>query len=444
MPPPILGIHHITALATDPQRNLDFYTQVLGLRLVKQTVNFDDPGTYHLYYGDEAGSPGTILTFFPWPGARRGTPGAGQMTAASFRVPEGSLRYWEDRLLAAGIHAERTGRRFGNEVLTLADPDGLRLELVACPGEAPFPARTRSPVGDAQAIRGFVAGTLRERDLASTLDLLSAMGFRPVAEESGRHRLEIGPGGGTFLDLEPRPEEPRGIIAGGSFHHVAWRVADDASQAAWRDRLAEEGMDVTPVIDRTYFRSVYFREPGGVLFELATDPPGFTVDEPLERLGGALQLPPWLEPERQRIERPFPPSVPPERTRETALPDPHRNQLVRVLGPNWRPLPGRWSCSTAGGDPPRTFSAWRSGWICRPWRTWLRKPPDAPGIRIRSSIRSSPTSPGSARPSRSWAGWSTGRRPPGCRRAASRWPGFPRGPAWPPSLWRGIPSAGAA
>lgn len=307
MPKPILGIHHVTAIATDPQRNLDFYAGVLGLRLVKQTVNYDDPNTYHLYYGDAAGAPGTILTFFPWPGARRGAPGPGQMAAASFRVPEGSLRFWEERLRAAVVPVERAGRRFGDEVLNLADPDGLRLELVARPGNGPEPAWDGSPVGSGQAIRAFLSVTLRERAVDGTMGLLSAMGFRPVADEDGRRRLEIGPSGGTFVDIEHRPDGPRGIIAGGSFHHVAWRVADNGSQSAWRDRLAEEGMDVTPVIDRNYFRSVYFREPGGVLFELATDPPGFTVDEPLESLGQSLRLPPWLEPERERIERALPP-----------------------------------------------------------------------------------------------------------------------------------------
>lgn len=307
MPKPILGIHHVTAIAADPQRNLDFYAGVLGLRLVKQTVNFDDPNTYHLYYGDAAGSPGTILTFFPWPGARRGSLGAGQIAAATFRVPEGSLRFWEERLRAASVPVERAGRRFGDEVLSLADPDGLRLELVARAGDGQDPAWEGSPIRSEHAIRGILSVTLRERSADETLGLLSAMGFRPVAEGDGRRRLEIGPSGGTFLEIEQQSEALRGIIAGGSYHHVAWRVADDGSQAAWRERLADEGIDVTPVIDRVYFRSVYFREPGGVLFELATDPPGFTVDESLGSLGGSLRLPPWLEPERQSIERALPP-----------------------------------------------------------------------------------------------------------------------------------------
>ncbi len=307
MPPPILGIHHVTAIATDPQRNLDFYAGLLGLRLVKQTVNFDDPNTYHLYYGNAAGSPGTILTFFPWPGARPGSPGVGQIAAAAFRVPESSLRFWEERLRAASVPVERAGPRFGDELLSLADPDGLRLELVARPGAGPEPAWEGSPIGNEHAIRGFLSVTLRVRAADDTLGLLSAMGFRPMAEQDGRRRLEVGPSGGTFLEIEQLPEALRGIIAGGSYHHVAWRVADGGSQAAWRERLADKGMDVTPVIDRVYFRSVYFREPGGVLFELATDPPGFTFDEPLEGLGGSLRLPPWLEAERQSIERSLPP-----------------------------------------------------------------------------------------------------------------------------------------
>jgi glyoxalase family protein len=306
---PILGIHHVTAIASDPQRNLDFYTDVLGLRLVKRTVNFDDPGTYHLYFGDEAGTPGSILTFFPWPLARRGSPGVGQVDVTSFSVPEDSLNYWERRLLSAGIPAERSGNRFDDEVLTFIDPDGLKLELVA----HPQPAGANRPWRDASvpaqhAIRGFYSVTLCEQGYENTVEVLETMGFRRVGQQGSRFRFEVGKGGAAGrLDLLCASEASYGNVAVGIVHHVAWRVADDKSQQSWRERLVNRHLNVTPVIGRCYFHSIYFREPGGVLFELATDPPGFAVDEPSEKLGEALKLPSWLEPSRKRIERVLPP-----------------------------------------------------------------------------------------------------------------------------------------
>jgi len=306
---PISGIHHVTAIASDPQRNLDFYTQVLGLRLVKRTVNFDDPGTYHLYFGDEIGSPGSILTFFPWPMAARGSPGVGQVEVTSFSVPEQSLNYWEKRLLSAGMPVERSGKRFAEEVLTFADPDGLKLELVAHPQPAGASrAWKEASVPAAHAIRGFYSVTLCEQGYESTVEALETMGFRKVGEQGNRFRFDVGQGGaGARVDILCASEASYGNVAVGIVHHVAWRVVDDSSQQSWRKRLAGKHLNVTPVIDRCYFHSIYFREPGGVLFELATDPPGFATDEPAEKLGEALKLPSWLEPSRKSIERVLPP-----------------------------------------------------------------------------------------------------------------------------------------
>jgi glyoxalase family protein len=308
MQQPISGIHHVTAIASDPQRNLDFYTEILGLRLVKRTVNFDDPGSYHFYFADELGTPGTILTFFAWPGARRGRLGAGQVTATSFSVPEHSLSFWEKRLLEARLPAEKMGRRFGEEVLTLADPDGLKLELVAgSTNNNRSRAWANAQVPFEHAIRGFHSITLCEQGYDHTARTLETMGFHKVAEEGNRFRFEVGAGGaGTWADVLCASESPHGRVAVGTVHHVAWRVADDESQGSWRTHLIESDLDVTPVMDRCYFHSIYFREPGGVLFELATDPPGFAIDESPNTLGEALKLPPWLERYRSQIEQALP------------------------------------------------------------------------------------------------------------------------------------------
>jgi glyoxalase family protein len=308
MSQPILGIHHVTAIASDPQRNLEFYTELLGLRLVKRTVNFDDPGTYHLYFGDEVGSPGTILTFFPWPMAARGSLGVGQVTVTSFSIPQRSVNYWERRLLSAGTPVEVSGIRFDEEVLTFADPDGLRLELVAHSEAAANRAWKDASVPAEHAIQGFYAVTLCEQGCESTVEVLHTMGFRKVAEQGNRLRFDVGKGGaGARADVLCVSEASYGDVAAGTVHHVAWRVADNDSQKSWRKRLVDQHLNVTPVIDRCYFHSVYFREPGGVLFELATDPPGFAIDEPVERLGETLKLPTWLEPNRKSIEQVLPP-----------------------------------------------------------------------------------------------------------------------------------------
>ena len=301
---PIAGIHHVTAMAGDPQANVDFYTGVLGLRLVKKTVNFDDPGTYHLYYGDEVGHPGTIITFFPWPMARRGVQGAGQATVTSFSVPQGSLGWWTERLAGLGVTFQDPRPRFDEEVLTLLDPDGLRLELVTREddGRAPW---TGGPVPAEHAVRGFDGVTLTEWNPEVTAEVLTGtLGFQPAGQQGERFRFTAG---SSRVDVLASPAGSRGRVSAGTVHHVAWRAADEADQLAWREAVAESGLHVTPVLDRQYFRSIYFREPGGVLFEIATDPPGFTFDEPVESLGSALKLPPWLEPERQRIEGALPP-----------------------------------------------------------------------------------------------------------------------------------------
>ena len=308
MPEPIVGLHHVTAIASDPQRNLDFYNQVLGLRFVKRTVNFDDPGTYHFYFGDDAGTPGTILTFFPWPHARRGLPGAGEVTHTAFSVPVGSLDYWEQRLRAHSVPAERSGRRFDEEVLTLADPDGMKLELAAhaaAPGflAGGLTAPRYADVPAEHALRGFFGVTMLQRELSPTQSALHLLGFQQIAAQGNRVRFASPAGDalGNHLDIVVDPTAAYGQSGAGSVHHIAFRAKDDAAQLAWRAEIATQ-LSVTTVQDRTYFHSIYFQEPGGVLFELATDTPGFSFDEPIETLGESLRIPAWLEPQRSVIE----------------------------------------------------------------------------------------------------------------------------------------------
>ncbi|GHO86968.1 ring-cleaving dioxygenase [Dictyobacter formicarum] len=305
----LLGIHHVTAITSDPQRNIDFYTGVLGLRLVKVTVNFDDPSSYHLYYGDKEGHPGTILTFFAWPGAPRGRQGTGQINATAFSVPEGSLGYWISYLLERGIKYEGPTARFGEQVLSLRDPDGLVIEIVAHLGEQEPPGWENGAIPAEHAIRGISNVTLWEDDYEQTAHFLTdTLGFRLVSEEQNTFRYELGTGeSGTRVDVRNAHGFWRGAVATGTVHHVAWRVATDEAQQKWRELLDARDFNVTPVLDREYFHSIYFPEPGGVLFEIATDPPGFTVNEPVEQLGTRLQLPPWLEAQRSEIERLLPP-----------------------------------------------------------------------------------------------------------------------------------------
>jgi glyoxalase family protein len=302
MPSPIVGLHHVTAIASDPQRNLDFYTEVLGLRFVKRTVNFDDPGTYHFYFGDDAGSPGTILTFFPWPHAARGVVGVGEVTRTAFSVPASSLLYWTQRLSDEKLLVEQSGTRFQEQVITFADPDGMRLEIVAHADAGAANAPRFASVPPEHAIRGFFGVTLYEHRAEETAAILNLMGFHKIAEEGSRLRFAAqGSALGNHIDLVIDPGATYGRPGAGSVHHIAFRASDEATQREWREVIAEH-LDVTPVLDRTYFHSIYFREPGGVLFELATDPPGFALDEPLESLGEELRIPEWLESRRPYIE----------------------------------------------------------------------------------------------------------------------------------------------
>ena len=304
----IPGVHHITAIAGDPRRNVAFYIGVLGQRLVKKTVNFDDPGTYHLYYGDEVGNPGTILTFFPFTGIPRGTRGVGQVAAVAFAIPAASLAYWRERLAAHGVTIEDAETRFGERVLAFADPDGLQLELVATEASASESVWAQGPVPAEHAIRGFHAATLWVRSHEPTRRVLTElMGFRFAGEEGDRIRYAAGDSASGLVDVVAMPAAPQGNGAAGTVHHIAWRTPDDAEQLEWRSELARHGLNVTPVRDRQYFHSIYFREPGGVLFEIATDPPGFAIDESVAALGTGLMLPPWLETHRAELAQILPP-----------------------------------------------------------------------------------------------------------------------------------------
>jgi glyoxalase family protein len=305
--PSITGIHHITAIASDPQRNLDFYTQVLGLRLVKLTVNFDDPGTYHFYFGNDEGTPGSILTFFPWPGAQRGVIGNEQVSAIGMAIPAASRDYWMSRLRQQQVPFEEMGARFGEHVVRLADPDGLHLELVATVHADSTRAWKNGPVAAEHGICGFHSATLAEEGYEQTAQLLTeVMGLRLVGTDGNRYRYMAGPSGasgtGTTVDLLCAPDARPGRLGAGTVHHIAWRTPDDLQQAAWRFELVRVGYNVTPIMDRMYFHSIYYREPGGILFEIATDPPGFATDETSEHLGERLMLPQWLEPQRAKIE----------------------------------------------------------------------------------------------------------------------------------------------
>ena len=313
---PIKGLHHVTALAGDPQANVDFYVVVLGLNLVKRTVNFDDPGTYHLYYGDDVGHPGTILTFFPWPGAPRGRRGTGQATATAFAVPQGSLEWWTERLAGQAVDFDSVEERFGERVLPFYDPDGLKLELVEQEGVAGWSYWQEGTIPAAHAIRGFHGVTLTVAGFERTAELLTTMGFQAGGKEGNRYRHVSGHRErGAAIDLVCAPEIQPGVVAVGTVHHVAFRSVSEEDQLGWREKIAKTGLDVTPVVDRQYFHSIYFRDPGGVLFEIATDPPGFTLDEKPGQLGSALRLPPWLEPRRRRIEETLPPIRVPQPTR---------------------------------------------------------------------------------------------------------------------------------
>jgi glyoxalase family protein len=313
----IKGIHHVTAIAGPAQENLDFYAGVLGLRLVKRSVNQDDPGTYHLFYADAEGHPGTDLTFFPWVQMAPSRDGYGLSNEVSLAVPPGSLGFWSKRLERYSIKTSSLESRFGQNVLPVIDPHGLHVALVESEdslGRA-FTPWDGGPVPVEYQIRGLESARMVERDLVVTTSFLSnAMGFVHLGTENGWHRYGVGGGkSGAYVDLQETPTARRGAWGTGSVHHIAWRVDDEAHQLEVRGRVTEEGARPTPVIDRFWFKSVYFREPGGVLFELATDGPGFAVDEDCAHLGETLVLPPWLEPNRAAIEARLPPLVMPAR-----------------------------------------------------------------------------------------------------------------------------------
>jgi glyoxalase family protein len=332
----ILGIHHVTAIASNPQKIIDFYTQILGLRLVKLTVNFDDPTTYHLYFGDEIGRPGTILTFFPWPDAPKGRRGTGQVITISFLIPVNSTSYWTDRLKNQKIHFQGPIRRFGDneEVLTLYDPDGLELELVAhkSADNRTLNVWKEGPIPIEHAIRGFYSVTLSEEGYERTASVLTdELGFRFIGQDGSRFRYQAadttiattttrtldkdesnnqhsyqGSNNNNIVDVLCLPYTQQGFIGVGTVHHVAWRTPTDKQQKLLRNKIVKAGLNATPVIDRMYFHSVYFREPGGILFEVATNPPGFTIDEKEDELGTHLMLPKWLEPVRKDLEKVLP------------------------------------------------------------------------------------------------------------------------------------------
>jgi glyoxalase family protein len=304
----ILGLHHITAIAGRARRNLAFYRDVLGLRFVKKTVNFDDPGTYHFYFGDEAGTPGTILTFFPWEHITPGRRGPSQATEIAYTVPAGSLDFWLQRFAQRGLTYNKPSEKFGEQYLTVLDPDGLKLELTV-----PHTPDVRAPwttpeTGPEVSVRGFHTVTLTLTDLRGTADLLiDVFGYRLVEQHVNRYRFKTDAvPSANFIDLVEAKGEARGEIARGSVHHVAFRVKDVEAQQAVRRQLLDRGLDVTPSIDRQYFHAAYFREPGGILFEIATDNPGFATDEPLAALGERLQLPPQYERRRAELEASLP------------------------------------------------------------------------------------------------------------------------------------------
>jgi glyoxalase family protein len=335
----IFGIHHVTAITSDPQRNIDFYTGILGLRFVKLTVNQDDPTSYHLYYGDELGRPGTILTFFHWPNIPNGHRGTSQVIATAFLVPESSIDYWINRLKKNQIEFHGPSTRFDDEqVLSLHDPDGLELEIVAHRSADDLSANIwkKGPIPTEHSVRGFYSVTLSEEGYERTASVLTnELGFVPTRQDGSRFRYEIPTakssssakvdkeewglqGGAKIVDVLCLPYTQPGVIGIGSVHHVAFRTPTDAQQQVLRHKLVRARLNATPVIDRFYFHSVYFREPGGVLFEIATNPPGFTVDEKAEELGTHLVLPPWLESIRGDLEEILPAIIHPKKGNKTS------------------------------------------------------------------------------------------------------------------------------
>jgi len=305
---PIQGLHHITAVAKDPQANVDFYEKVLGQRLVKKTVNFDDPGTYHLYYGDEVGTPGTIMTFFPWPNMHKGRVGNGETSGVAYSIPKGSISYWRDRLASMRVAIDKEASRFGEEVLIFKDAEGIQIELVATDDPSTIQIWNEGPIPEQHALRGFHSVTLLLDSVGASAELLiDQMGYSFVAKEGNRYRYAAASNDrGLYIDIEEQPGGQRGAFGAGSIHHIAFRTVDDDEQLEYRKVFTQSGRQVTPVRDRQYFHSIYFREPGGVLFEVATDAPGFLYDEPIDELGDNLKLPSWLEGQRDILEQKLP------------------------------------------------------------------------------------------------------------------------------------------
>lgn len=304
----ILGLHHITAIAGDAQRNYDFYTGVLGLRMVKKTVNFDDPQTYHFYFGDEVGTPGSILTFFPWKNVRQGKDGAGMATEIGYSVPQGSLEFWKDRFEEKNVRHFQITEKFGERKLPFQDPDGLKLSLIETAHNDDRKAYETAEVNSKVAIRGFHSVSLSLNNNKATAEVLTEiLGYRKVETEGNITRYKAATvENAALVDLYEQPDLPRGINAGGTNHHVAFRVKNEEDLMAMREKVLSKGLQITEKIDRDYFFSLYFREPGGVLFEIATDNPGFATDETVEELGSSLQLPERYESARIQIEKALP------------------------------------------------------------------------------------------------------------------------------------------
>ncbi len=300
----ITGLHHVTAISSDAQKNVDFYAGILGLRMIKKTVNFDAPDVYHLYYGNEYGSPGTIMTFFIYPGAARGRKGYGQLTVTSFSVPAGSLGYWIKRLDKFSIPCTKPVERFGSEeYIYFEDYDGLGIELIANTVDT-REGFSHGQIPAEHTIKGFYGIALKEEDYNRTAELLTGqMDHKLVAEQGSRFRFSTDGKAGNIVDILSSANGMPGLVGNGTVHHVAFATPGDKVQLEVRDKLLESGLYVTPVINRQYFHSIYFREPGGVLFEVATNPPGFAIDENPEHLGQELKLPPWEEANRTKIEK---------------------------------------------------------------------------------------------------------------------------------------------
>lgn len=304
----ILGLHHITAIADNAKRNFEFYTKVLGLRMVKKTVNFDDPGTYHFYFGDEVGTPGSILTFFPWEGIGRGKTGSGMATEIGYSVPAGSLEFWLARFDQFNVKHGSISESFGEQYLSFEDPDGLKINLVVSKTTDERTPWETGEIKAANALKGFHNIVLTLKDVKATAAILTdVFGYTLLTTEGNRHRYSTDAiGTASIVDLLELPEEPRGVNTAGTNHHVAFRVKDETVLMDFRKKIVERGLNITQKINRDYFFSLYFREPGGVLFELATDNPGFDVDEPVDKLGSTLKLPKQYEGFRTKIEETLP------------------------------------------------------------------------------------------------------------------------------------------